>query len=448
MIVPAAVLAMLRCFQSGELTVRDHSLRQTLNDELHGRPVHAIQTPAFISHIAMTVTPADPDPLPLVQMLCDGWKVKRPAPAAQHHAVDFGTGLFKFERHGEFYRIVVITEQMPDEGEAIVNLPAGWIDKLPGQRLVAIHTHVFGKGARQHSAFYMEKFFGHADIAGSKVSDGAATVWTDFRIRPDGFTRILMQDHGLSPPRVGRTARRIHEIETYRMMALLALPGAREIQRELPKLDQRLSAIITEMAGGQSSANDAQLLDKLTQITREVEEHANRTSYRFSAARAYSALVFKRIEELGEERVQDFERIGVFLERRFAPAMATCAAAETRLANLAERCSRASDLLRTRVDIALENQNQQLLQSMDNRARQQLMLQETVEGLSVVAISYYVVSLVEKLLQPLSGYLAEHAGSSAMKYTKLVIVPLVVVLVWMAIRNVRKRVTRHAPPRA
>jgi uncharacterized membrane-anchored protein len=426
--------------------MRDHGLRSALNDELHGRPVMAIQTPAFMTHIAMTLSPGDADPLPLVQALCDGWKVRRPTNAVQHHAVDFGTGMFKFERHGEFYRIVVITKSMPDEGEAIDHLPPGWLGQLPGQRLVAIHTHVFGKGSRQHSNFYIEKFFGHADIAASKVSEGAATIWTDFRIRPDGFTRMLVQDHGLSPLRVGRTARRIHEIETYRMMALLSLPGAREIQRELPQLDNRLAAVITEMAGIHSPEKDAELLNRLTQITREVEEHANRTSYRFSAARAYSALVFKRIAELGEERVQDFERIGVFLERRFAPAMATCAAAENRLASLAERCSRASGLLRTRVDIALENQNQQLMQSMDNRARQQLMLQETVEGLSVVAISYYAVSLVEKLLSPLSTFLPD--GMETLKYGKIILVPLAVALVWFGLKQMRRRISKHAEGRS
>ncbi len=43
--------------------------------------------------------------------------------------------------------------------------------------------------------------------------------------------------------------------------------------------------------------------------------------------------------------------------------------------------------------MALEAQNQTLLASMDRRARLQLRLQQTVEGLSVAAICYYVVGL-------------------------------------------------------
>ena len=49
---------------------------------------------------------------------------------------------------------------------------------------------------------------------------------------------MLVQDHGLSPLRLGRVVRRIHEIETYRMMALLALPLARKVQAELAGLER------------------------------------------------------------------------------------------------------------------------------------------------------------------------------------------------------------------
>jgi hypothetical protein len=59
-----------------------------------------------------------------------------------------------------------------------------------------------------------------------------------------------------------------------------------------------------------------------------------------------------------------------------------------------QRLTRAVALLRTRVDLAVEAQNQELLGSMDRRARLQLRLQQTVEGLSVAAITYYVVGLI------------------------------------------------------
>ncbi|MCX7350832.1 MAG: DUF3422 family protein, partial [Alphaproteobacteria bacterium] len=180
---------------------------------------------------------------------------------------------------------------------------------------------------------------------------------------------------------------------------------------------------------------DAELLTGLSRIARDVEEISSRTSYRFSAARAYSALVDKRIAELGEEKMMSFQRIGVFLDRRFTPAMATCQAVSERIRSLAERSERASNLLRTRVEVALEAQNQQVLKSMEKRSHQQLRLQETVEGLSVVAISYYLIGILSKLIEGFGSY--AHVET---KLLSIVIIPIVVFLVWYGIRRLRKHI--------
>ena len=156
------------------------------------------------------------------------------------------------------------------------------------------------------------------------------------------------------------------------MMALLAFPLARQLQLEIGPLERSLAETIDGMLSAKGPEEDARLLARLSAIARDVEEMSNRSSYRFAAARAYSSLVSKRIAELGEERVPNCQRLGVFLDRRFSPAMTTCSAVTERIAGLAARSERASNLLRTRVDIALEGQNQQLLRSMEQRAHQQL----------------------------------------------------------------------------
>jgi len=74
--------------------------------------------------------------------------------------------------------------------------------------------------------------------------------------------------------------------------------------------------------------------------------------------------------------------------------MATVVATERRLSSLSGRVARASDLLRTRVDIATETQNHELLAKLTRGQEMQLHLQSTVEGLSIAAISYYVISLL------------------------------------------------------
>ncbi len=413
----------------------DHELRQVLNDELHGRPGLPVTAPARITHLAFTLSQADADPLAHVRLLCDALGIKPPADNASHHAAEIDSGIFKYERHSEFYRISVTMEGNGTRQEAVSSLPLGWIDTLPGKRLVAIHTHIMPAQAKLPSEAQLRKLFGHSEIACSQVNQRKATVWTDFRIGADGYTRMIVHEHGLPPMRLGRLTRRLHEIETYRMMALLAFPLARQLQSELRTLESSLSATINAMASAKGAEEDAELLARLSAIARDVEDISNRSSFRFAAARAYAGLVAKRLAELGEERVNSFQRLGVFLDRRFNPAMATCSAVSERIAGLAARSERASNLLRTRVDIALEGQNQLLLRSMEQRARQQLMLQETVEGLSVAAISYYVIGIAIKLVESLAAY----APWLDVKAVSLAVIPLVLGLVWWSRKRIRSR---------
>lgn len=414
----------------------DNPLRQELNDELHGRAGSPITAPARTSHMAFTLARGDADPLAHMQQLAKDVAQPQPEPGTLHHAIKIDGGFLRYERHGEFYRIsLVATAKLKAGLEADSIVPAAWLAALPGERLVAIHTHVSAGGKRRMTEAQIANVFGHEDVAASLVSQGLATIWTDFRIGEDGFTRILVEDHGLAPLRLGRVVRRIHEIETYRMMALLALPVARTTQAALARLEASLSDTVQRMPVAQTAEDDASLLNALTGIARDVEELSNTTSYRFAAARAYAAIVEKRIAELSEVRVSSFPRIGTFLDRRFGPAMATCNAASTRLTALAGRCERASNLLRTRVDIALEGQNQDLLRSMDKRAKQQLMLQETVEGLSVVAISYYLIGILMKFAESL----AEVVPGLNLKLVSLIIIPLTVGLVWLGLRRMRAK---------
>jgi uncharacterized membrane-anchored protein len=419
----------------------DHELRHVLNDEIHGRPGLAVVAPARITHLAFTLTKEDSDPLLQVTKLCDAFGVKAPLEGARHHSADLVNGLFKYERHGEFYRISVTAQNTRKKLEAISLLPMGWIDELPGKRLVAIHTEVMSRDMKVPTPPFLKKYFGHEDLAGSKVSHGRATVWTDFKIGDDGYTRILIQDHGLTPLSLGRVSRRIHEIETYRMMALLTFPLALDLQARLGALEKSLAETIEGMLSTHGIDEDARLLASLSTTARDVEEMSNRSSFRFAAARAYSALVTKRVAELGEERAVNYQRIGVFLDRRFSPAMTTCFAVAERIADLARRSERASNLLRTRVDIALEGQNQQLLRSMEARTRQQLMLQETVEGISVVAISYYLFNIATIFVNGAAKYFFGEGVS----FPDWALVPVILVLVWWGIRRLKRRIRNSHP---
>ncbi|TAN56788.1 MAG: DUF3422 family protein, partial [Rhodospirillales bacterium] len=221
---------------------------------------------------------------------------------------------------------------------------------------------------------------------------------------------------------------------TYRMMALLALPKARDASPAASRLDRDLKAIVEELASPEES-DDRKLLERLTAIAAESERLGSATAFRFSAAAAYYNLVRQRIEELREERIAGVQTLGEFMERRLAPAMATCTSTARRIEDLSSRVARAGDLLSTRVDIALEEKNRDLLHSMNRRAKLQLRLQETVEGLSIAAIAYYLVGLV--------GYGAKGMKAAGIPLDPDLVqglsVPVALALVALGLRSLRKR---------
>jgi len=119
--------------------------------------------------------------------------------------------------------------------------------------------------------------------------------------------------------------------------------------------------------------------------------------------------------------------------RRFDPAMRTVTSTQDQLRTMSDRALRAGNLLRTRVDVERSAQNQALLTSMDKRADLQLRLQRTVEGLSVVAISYYAVNLVLYILGPVAK-----AGISKITLAAIT-TPIVLLIVWLMMERIHKK---------
>jgi uncharacterized membrane-anchored protein len=231
------------------------------------------------------------------------------------------------------------------------------------------------------------------------------------------------------------------EIETYRMMCLLGLPHAQVATPLLNAIEGELAALTAAMVAtddsqGENNPDDEQaLLGQITRLAARLEKLAVDDSYRFSASQAYFRLVRSRIDELREERMEGFPTVGEFMERRLTPAVNTCAAIASRQEALARRIAQTNDLLRTRVGIVQEQQNRKILQSMNRRAAQQLKLQQAVEGLSVVAISYYMIGLL--------GYAGKAAKAAGLPINPDIatglLVPLVLGTVWLGMRRLHRR---------
>ncbi|NQV83435.1 MAG: DUF3422 domain-containing protein [Rhodospirillales bacterium] len=418
---------------------KEHPLRETLAAEMHARPHGVIDAPAKISYIAVfnDETGADADHAHLAE-LCQLFKVSAPPRGATHFASELGPLRLKWERHTEFSAYTFILEapfEQPFKDTVIEQIPQDWLQALPGEVLVASHLAL---DFEERPVKDIVGMFDNNTVVGGYMSNRNAMVWTDFQIHGDRFRRYMIRDVNSNHRAMARLVQRVVEIETYRSLVMLALPLAREARERVSMAELDVSTVIAKLAEIKGVDGEQELLARLSALAAEAESASAKTSYRFSAALAYNELVVRRIKELREERIEGFQPTAEFIERRLGPAMETIKNAAKRQESLSLRIARASNLLRTRVDVALEGQNRDLLRSMDRRARTQLRLQATVEGLSVVAISYYLLSLV--------SYLAKGAkvlGSPLDPYVAVVILfPVVFAGVWASVRRVRKSITR------
>lgn len=424
------------------MPLKDHPLRIELNDEVHARPPESLTAPLRLTFLAMqSEWAAREKEWAQVADLAQRLGVPPPRPGANHYSADLGAFRLKWERHSEFsrYKFIIQGECAdPFEQTALAAVPAEWAAQIPGQVMVGAHVAMLRDGgqALDPDAIAARYFDGNG-LIGSSIAGGLGIALTDLRVRADGFTRWYVIDRGMNRRQAGRMVQRLLEIDTYRMMALLALPVARALGPVLNQSERDLAQISAALAGA-GEHDEPVLLDKLTKLEAEIDHRTSENHYRFSAAGAYYELVQRRIGELREERIQGLQTFQEFTQRRLAPAMSTCSAAAQRLESLSQRVARTTQLLSTRVDITRERQNQAVLESMNRRAKLQLRLQETVEGLSVAAVTYYIVGLV--------GYAAKGVKAAGVhldpELTMGVSIPIVALIVALGVRKIRKAVTR------
>lgn len=421
-----------------------HPQRALLHNEVHARPPEAIDGPVASTHIVMWADAAGREASRAhIAALLRDHHLAPPDEHTTHLRVDLGSLRIRWELHTEF---VAWTFTVPIEaagfGErepltATGAVPREWLARLPGQCLCSLHlwalpTREFGSGS------LVRNVLNEDTLVASTVADGHGEVYTDFAIHPDGCSRMVLLTGGMTPRRLGRLVQRLQEIETYRMAALLGLPVAREAAAVLASAERELA----ELSDAIRSANrddEPALLDRLTRLAGQVESQYAATHSRFSASSAYFELVDRRIAEIAESRLAGLQTIREFMDRRLSPARSTCEWAARRQEALSRRVSRISHLLRTRVEIEQQQSSQALLASMNQRQDLQLKLQSTVEGLSVAAITYYIVGLV--------SYLAKGAGQLGWplspETTAAVAIPVVGFTVWWSLRRLHQRMFKH-----
>jgi uncharacterized membrane-anchored protein len=421
----------------------DHPQRLVLANEVHARPPEPVGSPSRATCLAVL---SEPEARTLevrhLAALCQRHGLDGPGPSASHFRTTLGATRLTWERHGEFstYAFVAITDNAspkaegaaigmpvdkPFEVTASDALPGDWLKAIPGVTMAVVHVDITRADAVPSAAALRERF-GNTTLVGSRIASGDATLYTDFRLDElQGGTRFWVVNHALSDAQTGRFLQRLFELEVYRVLALLALPIARKQGPRIATIESSLARLTDAMA--RADADDEALLRELTQLAAEIESGIAASQFR------------RRIAELGEARIQGLQTVEEFMGRRLTPAVATCANVAQRLRGLAERIGQASAMLATRVGIEREHQNQALLASMDRRAKLQLRLQQTVEGLSVAAITYYVVGLVGYIAKGLEALGAREGTASVVT---AVAVPVVALTAIALLRRTRRRLTQ------
>ena len=424
----------------------DHPQRIELNDEVHARPPEPLVAPSRLSYLALLCDAAQREAgWPAVCDLCRRYGVEPPAQSVSHFTADLGPFRLKWERHTEFIRFMFIVEGTtgdPFERPAIAVLPEDWVAALPGQVIVAAHAALIRAGAAGRSI---------------RDSDRPKLVRRQCADRRGGLRRGRDGADGFPHP-----CRRVQPASAAgsRHHALAGRPrrAASAGDRHLPHhgaaraagrprrgaAADRVGARAGEdhrcLDGHRRRTDEPALLNSLTRLEAEIENRQSQTRYRFSAADAYYELVQRRIDELREQRIQGLQTFREFTERRLAPAMNTCRSVAARQESLSQRVARATRLLATRVDLT-RGAAEPGVAGIDEhrRARLQLRLQSTVEGLSVAAVTYYVVR-AGRAMRPRRW--ARPGVPVEPDLAMGISIPVVAVVAWFGIHHIRRAVTR------
>ncbi|MDI9244005.1 DUF3422 domain-containing protein [Marinobacter sp. CHS3-4] len=423
-----------------------HPLRESLYNELHTQPFQVLPCPSQVSHLAVMTTPEQR------KAQFRHWQelheeLGQPAPSEEKSCLESTFGDFKIRRelHMEFTAYTFIHfgptgNHRPFRHTGLTSLPDGWLERLTGTVVAAFHLDLQkAEENEEPDLAVIRDYFDGYRLIGSRPAEGKARVWSSFKLHDDGFGRFMVLNMGLPNNQLGRLTQRLMEAETYRLLSLLALPVARNMTSDLNHMDQTL-AEITESLTNDTGVDEPHVLAELTDMAARIEDFRAHSTFRFSATRAYHKLVLARLEALREDELSGHLTIREFMNRRLTPAAETCESVNNRLDDLSLRIGRASDMMRARVELELQRQNQELLAAMNQRSKVQLMMQHTVEGFSVVVISYYLIALLRMAMD-----VAEESGVSFNKPLLLgIAIPTILVLVYFTVRAIRRHFLKMA----
>lgn len=403
-----------------------HPLRGVVVTEVHARPFQKLPAPLGLTHISVVHDDNSRDDLySAIQGVATRLMIEIPDQPRGFLFARNSDYAIRYENHNEFYSLTLYQFGVAD----VPQLPVNWSKDLPGLLLSGVEVVL--TEPRPDFDKFSSYFLQEAQVNGSLVMGGKANLRTDFKPHPEsGQVRVIIEDLGLQSQQAGRLLQRITEIETYRHLALIALPLAQKMMPQITQLDQRLAALVADIDERQPS----DLLQELMALAVEVESISAACANRFSAADAYFSLVNRRINELRESRIEGLQTVEQFMERRLDPATRTCQAAGQRIERLSKRIARTTNLIRSQVELSVEQQNSDLLEGLNLRAKRQIRMQAKLESFTIIVVTYYAFDLIERSLK---NTIHSEALQDLLFYVSLS-VPFIAGMLWLYIRRLLK----------
>jgi uncharacterized membrane-anchored protein len=425
--------------------MKDRPERDVIWQELHARPYVRFSGPAHVLRISFLLGEGDGPDLRPLRELTVGLGLA-PTYETERHSIftttvaGAGRLVLAWEQHSEFvaYTFFLYDLQIPFRpfGFDVLQLaPKGWLAGLAAPPLVATRLAVGSTPEMPDTLEGLMGLFGGHTVNGSRVMGGRAEAWTCYRGHEDGFGRIAIVTRDVSAQELGRIVERLLAIEDAYHLTLLPLPTARDVKPELAAAERRMVEEVDALRRAQSVQDKRTVLDTLLELAAEVEHIRARVSNLFAGSSAYFSLLESRFLDLREEKIEHVLSLSRFVMRRVRPAAETYRSLLVRLARLSERIARAADLLRTGIELHVEEQNARLLESVDRRAKLQLRLQQAVEGLSVVVITYYALGLISHALKGMQS----RGLDFDLDATLALVLPFLLVAVWAVVHTVRRK---------
>jgi uncharacterized membrane-anchored protein len=408
-----------------------------IHEELHARVAEPVTAPCRIRHSAYLLPENGPDGSP------DSGPAGRDAVRRAFEHIATGLNIPKenilwgersgrvetalthksrlrvvWELHSEFYSYT--TFHMLESSQAAEQrlVPAFTFPAMPtlGTKLVDVDMVVMpGTKLTEPLLKFLSEHAGVGSpsarpIYGGPVVAGAGRVWTTFQVDEWGQGRYVVRAGSLEPGRLGRLIRRLFEIENYYHLILLPLEAYRTHVGPLQAMEERIATrsrqIATALSGPDSGLEDEhRWLVSLTTEMAELTHLSERLRHSFSAAESYYAILEERLRWLREQTGEGFQTLGEFLTARVAPAVRNYRNFSERVHALTLQLTSMGNVLRTRVNLSMEHQSLATMRAMDRRFELQLNLQFTVEGLSIIVLSYYLTGLSSYALKALDHLL-------------------------------------------